>query len=477
MKALSLVLLGFTLAAIPQAARPVEADWSLKLKLGGLAEGERDLGRDLDPLNPIDSTEVGFIDANGSLLLRFSPELASYVRLQGYLPSGEVYQEEDTRVVPAKGYGALRELWLEYGGLTSYPGEVVRLGLQRVREADALWWDRDIESFRWIFDTTLLQWQLGVAQQFETYRTDDVDLSTSQEDRLYGLAGVGGQWTPGNFAQLRAAWASDRTGDGDFTPVGAPGEDPALKNEERNYGWVGLNVHNGYYDYESPPSVAYWAEGVLLTGTRERLAVVTTVDPVSGVTSSTVTGRTEDDVQAFGGDVGLRFRPGGAPFAIGAAYAYGQGGRSGGESETFEQTGLHSNRSRFTGTRSTLYRFNEALRPDLSNLHVATGYFSVPAETFDLSAVFHHFERDDDAEPIDADGIDVDPVFASSDIGNGYDVVAAWYFGGSDETGYGWGDDLRNNLRVRGSLFQPGDAYGSGVDDQYRAVVEVTLWF
>lgn len=467
MKVFPALLLGFCVAVVPQVARPVEADWGLKLKLGGLVEGERDLGLSA---TPVESTEVGYLDAYGSVLLRFSPDFATYARVQGYLPSGDVYQEEDNRTVRAKGYGALREAWMEYGGLTTYPGEVVRLGLQRVRDPDGLWWDRDIESLRWIFDTTLLQWHVGVAQQFDNYRTDDVELSLSQENRAYFLAGLGGQWQPGNFVGLRGSYAADRSDDDDFTPSGATTLDSSRKNRERNYSWVGLNLHNGYYDYEAPPAFAYWVEGVMLTGSSE----FARIDDSNPLAPRVV--RDEEDVRAFGGDVGLRVRMSSAPLQIGAAYAYGQGNSGSGDNETFEQTGLQSNRSRFTGTRSTLYRFNEALQADLTNLHVATAYFSVPTPRFDMSVVYHRFERDDEFAAIETDGIDVDPVNSSSDIGRGYDLVMAYYFG-EQGSGYGWGDDLRNNVRLRGSLFQPGKAYGAAAEDQHRAVFEVTLWF
>ena len=38
-------------------------------------------------------------------------------------------------------------------------------------------------------------------------------------------------------------------------------------------------------------------------------------------------------------------------------------------------------------------------------------------------------------------------------------------------------DDLRSNVRLRGSLFRPGTAYGDSLDDQYRVILETTLWF
>ena len=76
------------------------------------------------------------------------------------------------------------------------------------------------------------------------------------------------------------------------------------------------------------------------------------------------------------------------------------------------------------------------------------------------------------------DGLDVAPSTDSRDLGSGYDLVLTGYFGGTPSALTGDREDLRSNLRLRGSLFQPGDAYGDEpLDDQYRVTLELTLWF
>ena len=45
--------------------------------------------------------------------------------------------------------GELRQAYVEYRGLTSYPNERLRIGLQRLRESSGLWWDEDVESVAW----------------------------------------------------------------------------------------------------------------------------------------------------------------------------------------------------------------------------------------------------------------------------------------------------------------------------------------
>ena len=473
-----LALLGASLILLPAGARAVDADWSIKLKAGGLAEDARDLSG-----NPDSETRASFLDLQPQLFTQFSPDLSHFIRLQAFVPSQMVTQNENDEPVPVDNFAALREFWIEYGGITSYPGEVVRLGLQRLRTPDGIWWDRDIETARWIFDTTLFQFEMGAAKAFKTYRTDDVELPRSQRDRAYGFAGLSTQWLPRHFVGVRAAYASDQH---ELPPSGTQMElqgsttDPSTgatindwdEPEQRRYGWIGAFLDNRYYEWERGPGLAYRVELIGLTGSRDY--VVT--DPSTGV----VTGTGGEDINALGGDAGARVRfPDAFPLTFGGAYAYGQGGRDDNGSHVFRQTGLQSNRSRFTGTRTYLNRFNEALQADLSNLRVVSAFISLPLANFDFSAVGHRFERDDPSSPVVTDGIDArpDPASTSRDLGTGTDVVLTWYFKQVLRQGFAAEDDTRSNLRLRASRFRPGEAYDPSLADQIRVMLEGTLWF
>jgi alginate production protein len=446
--------------SIPVASA-VEVDWSLKLKVAGVAEGDRSLGT--DPLG--DATTGGYLDIHPAVRLQFTPDFASYVRVQGFLTSKDLVERDNGLVRSGDSYAALREAYLEYGGLTSYPGEVLRFGLQRVREPDGLWFDRDVESLRWIFDTTLLQAQVGVAEQFSTWRTNDDELDAEQKHRLYGFAGIGGQWFPGNTVGVRIAYAKGR----DDLPEAGIVPDADTHAATRDLGWVGLRFENGYYAVDNPQVFSYWTEVVGMFGSQDEIVL----DPLTGA----VAGRRDRDAGALGGDLGLRFRVSQTfPLQIGLAYAMGQGGGDEQKDKTFRQTGLHSNRSRFTGTRTVIYRFSEALQADLQNLSDITAYLSLPLDAWDASLIAHSFRRDDAGEGIVASGIAVQPTTTSKSIGTGADLVVTRYFErrGDDYTP---GEDVRANVRLRGSIFQPGDAFADDTDDQYRVVLETTWWF
>jgi alginate production protein len=460
------LLTALTAPPLVHAAPPPGWQTDFKLRLGGLFEGERDLG-----LGLADDTGEAFADAQGSFYFRSTDEFAALMRVQGFAPSGELVVNDEDRARRSESYVALRELWIENSGFTSYPGEVLRLGRQRLRDADGLWLDRDIESLRWIFDTTLVQGQIGVAESFLTFRSDDSDPSASLRDRTYAFTGLGRQWRVSHYLGARAIHAFDHV---DLEEEALTEEDPKLS--ERRYTWLNLYAHNGYYHPDAQPGVTYSADATVLIGRREDFRAATELEPAS---------REEFDVTAVAGDLGLRWRlPTAAPFQVGAAYAFGSGDRDDNDrSERFEQTGLHSNRSRFTGTRSPLYRYGDALQPDLSNLHIASLYLSIPQERWDASLIYHRYARHRGREAIAADGIDVQPETDDRDIGNGVDLAVAYYFGnpigrGASRIGVPQeNDDTRSNLRLRASTFNPGDAFAAAADSQHRVTLELTLWF
>ena len=89
---------------------------------------------------------------------------------------------------PDKSYLAMREFWVDYRGLTAYPGEHLRVGRQRLRSDEGTWWDTNIEAVNWRFDTTLLQATVGVAERFSEYRTDPVSYTHLDVYKRQGYA-------------------------------------------------------------------------------------------------------------------------------------------------------------------------------------------------------------------------------------------------------------------------------------------------
>ena len=484
-------LVAALIAAAPAAALAVDSQWNVKLKAAGYDEEAMapDSGTAGGSTTaPEDTTsKAGYLDLQPQLYTRFSPDWAHFVRAQGFLPSDTV-QASSTEMAnqqgttTTSGFAALREFWIEYGGITSYPGEVLRLGLQRLRDPDGLWWDHDIESARWIFDTTLFQFQIGGAKAYNTWRTDTDQLPSSLNDRAYGFVGWGTQWVPDNYVGVRIAYAADQKElppDGSQMTLNSTSTDPQTgatvnnwdQPQKRNVGWVGLSLDNHYYDWERGPGLAYRLEAIAYGGTEDTVQP----DPSSGV----VVGTTTEDVRAVGGEGLLRARfPDPFPLQLGGGYAYGQGGHDDNGDHDFRQTGLQSNRSRFTGTRTIMNRFNEALQANLTNLRVVTAFLSLPLTNWDFSVVGNKFQRDDPTRRVYTDGVLMQPdrTNGSHDLGTGWDVVLTRQLSGAVR-GYSLEDDRRSNIRVRASQFKPGDAYGGQLKNQTLVALEATLWF
>jgi alginate production protein len=465
-----------TLALALPGAAGAQFTAGTKLKGAYLGEDARDLGLALDGEEAQEERNTSYVDISPYLHWQFGEAGAFYARAQLFTSGGdEVVQNENELPVPSENYAAIRELWLEWGGITSFPGEVLRLGRQRIKEQDGLWWDRDVESLRWIFDTTLVQAQLGVAEQFGTWRSDDVELSPSQEKRAYVFGTMTRQWSPGHFYGLRAAYAMDH---GDLPEIGETVE-PDTKTRKRDYLWLALRSENGYYDPRNTRGSVYWFEAMALTGRREA-ATQGSTDPSDPTAppSGTVDEIREETVTALAGDMGLRFRlPLVFPMNLGFMAAAAQGDRAGDQSHVFEQTGLESNRSRYTGTRTLIHRFNEALGADFTNLLAGNAFISMPYELADFSLVYHRFARHSKDQSISADGIDARPTTDSRDVGTGWDLVVTRYFRGFARQTSDDDEDARSNLRLRASRFTPGAAFGEDVKDQTRVMLELTLWY
>nr|7ACG_A Chain A, Alginate biosynthesis protein AlgE [Pseudomonas aeruginosa]8PZ4_A Chain A, Alginate production protein AlgE [Pseudomonas aeruginosa] len=368
---------------------------------------------------------------------------------------------------PDKSYLAAREFWVDYAGLTAYPGEHLRFGRQRLREDSGQWQDTNIEALNWSFETTLLNAHAGVAQRFSEYRTDLDELAPEDKDRTHVFGDISTQWAPHHRIGVRIHHADDSG------HLRRPGEE--VDNLDKTYTgqltWLGIEATGDAYNYRSSMPLNYWASATWLTGDRDNLTT-TTVDD-----RRIATGKQSGDVNAFGVDLGLRWNID-EQWKAGVGYARGSGGGKDGE-EQFQQTGLESNRSNFTGTRSRVHRFGEAFRGELSNLQAATLFGSWQLrEDYDASLVYHKFWRVDDDSDIGTSGINAALQPGEKDIGQELDLVVTKYFkqGLLPASMSQYVDEPSALIRFRGGLFKPGDAYGPGTDStMHRAFVDF-IW-
>lgn len=376
-----------------------------------------------------------------------------------------------------KSYLAMREFWVGYSGLTAYPGEQLRFGRQRLRSDDGMWRDTNIEALNWTFDTTLLKADLGVAQRFSEYRTDLTELAPEDKDRTHLYGNVATQWTPGHWVGVRA----HHTHDGGS--LKNPGEtvDALDKTRTGDLTWLGLEANSDAYNWRNDHTVNYWGSVTWLTGDRDTLSSQVVGD------ETVATGKQSGDVSAWATDLGIRLRLD-PQWQVGAAYARGSGGGGDDGSSNYEQTGLESNRSNYTGTRSRVHRFGEAFRGELGNLQAATLFASWQLrDDYDASFIYHKFWRVDGNQNIGSSGINAvvndngvnrPLVDGEKDLGQEMDVVVTKYFkqGLLPASMSQAIDEPSALVRLRAGVFKPGDAYGKEADSyMHRAFVDV-IW-
>lgn len=379
-----------------------------------------------------------------------------------------------------KSYAALREFWVGYSGFTAYPGEILKVGRQRLRDRDGQWHDDNIEAINWTFDTTLLRAELGAAQRFSEYRTDLTELAPDDEDRLHLFGAASYQWTPGHWAGIRAHHSHD---DGNLKRSGEVLDD-LDKTSNGDLTWVGLQVDSDAYNHRNTHDINYWGSLTWLTGDRDELGVQYDVPSERYLAGD----KTSHNVNGWATDLGMRFRLD-PQWQVGAAYSRA--------SKDYVQNGLESNRSNWTGTRSRVHRFGEAFQGEMANVESGSLFASWQMnEEYDASLIYHKFRRVDGNSRIGGAGInptrenlDVggipDGTFSSlpledgrKDLGQEMDLVVTKYFKGgllpaSVSQSF---DEPSALIRLRAGVFKPGNAYHDDVDSyMHRAIVDV-IW-
>lgn len=456
---------GFVAAAgASSSAEALSFDATLRARTAFEANGARDLG-----LNNGSNTNIAYLNLSPRLFITFTPKFTGFLRGLFFAPTDEIAVFDDGQPEQPQTTGTfavLNEAWLEYKGLTSYPGESVRVGRQLIREGNSEWIGQNIDGVRWSVDTTLFRASAAVMYQFSSYRTDDQPIPPNQRDHLYGAFNVSGDWSPGQRIGGRVLHSADQKG---IQPSGTLISDSS-NLQSGQLTWIGIYADNGFNDVRTRQSLYYSFDLTYLTGTNF------TAETRSGAIASVSRAK----LGAFAGTGALRWKPFvDVPVSFGTAYTLSQGG---GNSQ-YQQSGLQNNNNYFTGTLTLSNRYNEVVRAQLGNLHIVTAFVSYSLGDYEAAVVYENFKKDDVNAPITTNNISARTNTVSKDVGNGMDLVLTRYVGNRSVFNAVAGDDdsastiQRSSLRLRASMFDPGAAYGAGVKNfDYRIVLETTLW-
>ncbi len=355
------------------------------------------------------------------------------------------------RTTDTSSYLQLRQFWVRYHGITDYPGEHLTLGLQRIRSASSLWWDSDLEAVVWRFSGTRLRFQAGIGERFDPYRTGS-ELNAVDKNKLRFFTESIIDWKPYHEITFRGMYSRQNSHDkaGDVyssAPEGINGE----------WLWYGLGLSSNWIkrrNHQSP--FAYNLEWIGLTGQ-------------SDFTREDGTLLENHTISAWAVDAGVRYDFQTMPTSFGLSFTFGSGGFDNNVSNLFVQTGLQSNRNRYVGNGQYLYRFNDALRPDLTNLIQESLFFSHTfQDTFLLAGALSGYQRDENRLPIYMNSEPLNMNRLSSDVGSGVDLSLRY--------------DVQTTIfsvplkfiRLRSSAFFPGGAFDDDADDTvYRVVLEL----
>lgn len=445
---------------LQEQSYPRLLEQNISSKFSVISEGDRRLG--LTPENEISSDEVG-IDIKPEWVWQLSPHWRSKLRLQAFAATGQVDVSDEVGGTTTDGFVALREAWLDYNGLTDYPGESIRFGRERLKEDSGLWWDDDITLTRWIFDTTLLDATVGVAQKLAELRTDANELPEEEQDIARFFANTRWQWRKDHYLGFLVTHGE---GYGDQVEELAARGEPLDEGRDGSLTWAGVSADRDYFDWQSHNTWQYFASVGAVTGSESV--------SVADATAASGYSARERDVNGWAADLGLRAQLTDTPrWVIGAHGAMASGGGDADDSDAFRQTSLESNRSRFTGTRSQVQRFGEAIQPEWSNLKVATLYTAISdRDVWDANLLYHRYWLEDKNGAVYSDLVEPGFTGASDDLGESVDLVIG-YYGDSSRTSWAAFDVV-----FRGGVFLPGDAYGDQADDvRHRVVLDLAKRF
>ena len=329
------------------------------------------------------------------------------------------------------------EMWLLFKRIAN-SGYSVQLGRQNFFEPRLWWWDDDLDAVRFYYTRESWRLYFGLAEELGRVSSNQDSIDPENEDirRLLGHVG----WTPSEKFNLGGFLLVQRD-HSDTHPVDSVGESVSIDESDADLTWAGLRAA-GAFGLSRGGKFLYRADGTVVTGDETLLELQ---DDAPGF--SRVSGSKQRRVRGWAVDLGagweLPFR--GEPI-LKLIYAYGSGDNNPNDDmdRAFRQTGLQDQDEEFRD-------YGVVLRPELSNLRIATLALELPVHTgARLTLGYHHFRQVDAAPFLRETAIDAEPTGQSKDIGDEIRLVVQlrkW-------------EDLEMDI-IAGS-FRAGRAYGAG---------------
>ncbi len=328
----------------------------------------------------------------------------------------------------------LSEAWILKTGLFGTP-LALQLGRQQVQDRREWWWDEDLDMARLHYFGKHVTGFIGIGRELGHYSTLG-RRAPENRDILRFIGNAKWEWADRQEIQIYGLHQQDKSG---RYAIGAIIDGDRFDETDGNVSWGGLRLR-GRAKFKFPGKFYYWGDLAFVTG---RETVYDSVTRPDGSEQITAIGR--EKVRGWAYDFGASFE---LPFAFEPYLTLGLARGSGG-SRTFRQTGLHGNNGKFRGNSRFRY-YGEVLRPNLSNMQIATIALGVPiGEDGWVETVWHRYRQPTPRDRISGSRLDIDPLGTSSRIGNELDIIASY------RPKSGW------DFELTGGAFRAGRAFGA----------------
>ncbi len=413
--------------------------WGRDLTIGGELEaaGQSRDGTELDP-DADDGDARLTPEAQVELLYEISDNVVAFAEVK-LAHQSDVWREGGGR--ESETSLELREAWL----LLKSPdvdGLALQIGRQQFQDRREWWWDANLDAVRLHFFRERISGFIGVAEDFGPLSTLDEDQDASDEDirRLLGNLG----WTLDKRNRLDAFVLHQDDYSSEFEE-GDEVEDADADESDADLWWLGVR-YRGRAKFNDAAKFYILADAAMVRGS-ERITEFNEAPD-----GNLEAGETEEfDVEGWALDASVSWEiPIEAEPVLTFAFARGSGDEdeSDNRDESFRQTGLNGNNGKYRGISRFRY-YGEALRPELSNLSVASVSLGVPiGETWWVESSLRDYQQVNASTNFRSDRLDAAPLGLDTGIGQGADLIVSY------EEGSRW--EFEASLGV----FRSGEAFG-----------------
>ncbi|NRA82972.1 MAG: alginate export family protein [Gammaproteobacteria bacterium] len=441
------LLLGVTLLSLSSTACAFSWEHRVDANVGYIDRSEKELGLKNDG-----QLRNSYLQINAQGQYKLSTDQYFFAKARGFYSTDSINLEPELGGQASKYYLELQQLYFKADNLI-YPGVSAILGRKRLRDDTGLWWDRDFTLASLQIERSLFSGFIAIGENFNQFRTDNSDYKQRDQDLFRLLATASWHWRYQQFIDVNFSYLNDHSSINQMI-TGAAIDDPS----DPKVAWLGVRSH-GAGQLNDDTVINYSAQYIHQQGDISYLNA-------DGVDNKKVKGwLVQGDISA---QMNYLFQP-----EVGFQFAQTSNNCDHNTEGRFFQSGLHSNRAKLVANMAAINRYNDAYRPELSNIQVLGAYLKMQfAAEVKLNLLLNHFTRVNTDLDIGRSEIDVPLVAGRDELGVAADLVVE-YTPQLTST-------LLNSstIKLRLSSFWPGAAYGNSVNDQrHRALLEWRLNF